>query len=64
MTKPLTPFSHFIVCQSDLQLSAEVGLWATQPHNIFVLEQAFRTSKDVFLIFGANKAGEFHGFAR
>jgi hypothetical protein len=50
--------------QSDLQLSVSVGLWATQPHNEFVLDQAYRTSKDVYLIFGANKAGEFYGFAK
>lgn len=52
------------VLQSDLQLSAEIGLWATQAHNEFVLDQAYRTSEDVYLIFGANKAGEFHGYAR
>lgn len=33
----------------------------TQLHNEPVLDQAFHTAKDVFLIFGANKAGAFAG---
>lgn len=57
-------FGPFFPSQSDLQLSVSVGLWATQPHNESVLDQAYRTSKDVYLIFGANKAGEFYGFAK
>jgi len=48
----------------DLNLSVERGVWATQPHNEGILDQAFRTSKDVFLIFSANKSGEFFGYAR
>ncbi len=48
----------------DLDLSVQRGLWATQPHNEPILDQAYRTSKDVFLIFGANKSGEFFGYAR
>ena len=39
----------------------ETGLWATQAHNEPVLDQAFRTSRDVILIFGANKKGEWFG---
>lgn len=39
-------------------------MWATQIHNEPVLDQAYRTSQDVFLIFGANKTGEFFGYAR
>jgi hypothetical protein len=31
------------------------GVWVTQIHNEPVLDQAFRTSKEVILIFGANK---------
>ncbi|KAL4261699.1 YTH domain containing protein [Pleurotus pulmonarius] len=50
--------------QYDLDLSVETGLWATQKHNESILDQAFRTSKDVFLIFGVNKSGEFYGYAR
>ncbi|KAI6030485.1 YT521-B-like domain-containing protein [Pisolithus orientalis] len=48
----------------DLDLSVERGLWATQKHNEVVLDQAYRTSKDVILIFGVNKSGEFYGYAR
>jgi hypothetical protein len=29
-----------------------------------ILDQAYRTSKDVFLIFSVNKSGEFYGYAR
>ncbi|KIJ54160.1 hypothetical protein M422DRAFT_241412 [Sphaerobolus stellatus SS14] len=50
--------------QHDLNLSVERGVWATQPHNEGVLDQAYRTSQDVFLIFGANKSGEFFGYAK
>ena len=28
------------------------------------MDQAYRTSKDVFLVFGVNKSGEFYGYAR
>ncbi|KAJ8691693.1 hypothetical protein PTI98_011236 [Pleurotus ostreatus] len=50
--------------QYDLDLSVERGLWATQKHNEGILDQAYRSSKDVFLIFGVNKSGEFYGYAR
>jgi RNA recognition motif-containing protein len=50
--------------QDDLDLSAQKNIWATQRHNQEILDQAFRTSKDVFLIFSVNKSGEFYGYAR
>ena len=50
--------------QFDLDLSVEKGLWATQRHNEGILDQAFRTSKDVYLIFSVNKSGEFYGYAK
>jgi hypothetical protein len=50
--------------QHDLDLSVEKGLWATQRHNEGVLDRAYRTAKDVYLIFGVNKSGEFYGYAR
>ncbi|GAA5964021.1 hypothetical protein JCM3765_007843 [Sporobolomyces pararoseus] len=50
--------------EADLKLSVESGLWATQPHNEPVLQQAFRTAKDVFLVFSANGSGEWFGYAR
>ncbi|KAJ7246179.1 YT521-B-like domain-containing protein [Mycena rebaudengoi] len=48
----------------DLDLSVQTGFWATQKHNEGILDRAFRTSKDVFLIFSVNKSGEFYGYAR
>ncbi|KAF9240211.1 YT521-B-like domain-containing protein [Melanogaster broomeanus] len=50
--------------QYDLDLSVERGLWATQKHNETILDQAYRTSKEVILVFGVNKSGEFYGYAR
>jgi hypothetical protein len=50
--------------QYDLDLSVQTGLWATQVHNEGVLDRAFRTAQDVFLIFSVNKSGEFYGYAR
>ena len=50
--------------QFDLDLSVEKGLWATQRHNEGILDQAFRTSEEVYLIFSVNKSGEFYGYAK
>ncbi|KAJ7738379.1 YT521-B-like domain-containing protein [Mycena metata] len=50
--------------RDDLDLSVRTGLWATQKHNEGILDRAFRTSKDVFLVFSVNKSGEFYGYAR
>jgi YT521-B-like domain len=47
-----------------LDLSVQKNFWATQRHNEEILDQAYRTSKDVFLIFSVNKSGEFYGYAR
>ncbi|KAI0369368.1 hypothetical protein BV20DRAFT_358869 [Pilatotrama ljubarskyi] len=61
------PKRYFILkslTQFDLDLSVEKGLWATQRHNEGILDQAYRTSKDVYLIFSVNKSGEFYGYAR
>lgn len=61
------PKRYFILkslTQYDLDLSVQRGLWATQKHNEGILDQAFRTSQDVYLIFGVNKSGEFYGYAR
>ncbi|KAL6708668.1 hypothetical protein ACN47E_002364 [Coniothyrium glycines] len=48
----------------DLELSVRNGVWATQSHNEEVLNKAFDTSENVFLIFSANKSGEYFGYAR
>ncbi|KZT19974.1 hypothetical protein NEOLEDRAFT_1141276 [Neolentinus lepideus HHB14362 ss-1] len=61
------PKRYFILkslTQFDLDLSVEKGLWATQRHNEAILDQAYRTSREVYLIFGVNKSGEFYGYAR
>ncbi|KAK0551965.1 hypothetical protein OC845_001938 [Tilletia horrida] len=50
--------------RDDLDDSVKTGHWATQPHNEGVLDQAFRLSAKVILIFGANQSGEFYGYAR
>ncbi|KAF8651947.1 hypothetical protein AX16_004590 [Volvariella volvacea WC 439] len=61
------PQRYFILkslMQEDLNISVQKGLWATQRHNEGVLDQAYRTSKDVFLIFSVNQSGEWYGYAR
>ncbi|PFH51223.1 hypothetical protein AMATHDRAFT_47252 [Amanita thiersii Skay4041] len=61
------PKRYFILkslTQYDLDLSTEKGLWATQKHNEGILDQAYRTSQEVYLIFGVNKSREFYGYAR
>ncbi|KAF9648033.1 hypothetical protein BDM02DRAFT_2452075 [Thelephora ganbajun] len=60
------PKRYFILkslTQYDLDLSVEKGYWATQRHNEVVLDQAYRNSTDVYLVFGVNKSGEFYGYA-
>nr|XP_019045374.1 hypothetical protein I302_05763 [Kwoniella bestiolae CBS 10118]OCF24304.1 hypothetical protein I302_05763 [Kwoniella bestiolae CBS 10118] len=49
---------------AELEESVQTGTWKTQRHNEPILDQAFRTSQEVFLIFGANRSGEFFGFAK
>lgn len=39
-------------------------MWATQLHNEASLDQAYRSNEAVYLIFGANKSGEFFGYAK
>lgn len=61
------PTRYFILkslSEDDVNLSVENGLWATQKHNELLLDQAFRTARDVFLIFSVNKSGEFYGYAK
>ncbi|KAJ4482431.1 YT521-B-like domain-containing protein [Lentinula aciculospora] len=61
------PKRYFILkslSQYDLDLSVQKNLWATQKHNEGILDQAYRTSNEVYLIFGVNKSGEFYGYAK
>ncbi|KAI1441099.1 hypothetical protein F5Y02DRAFT_316179 [Annulohypoxylon stygium] len=48
----------------DLELSVRNGVWATQSHNEDVLNNAFKMVDNVFLIFSANKSGEYYGYAK
>ncbi|KAI1161398.1 hypothetical protein F5B18DRAFT_663128 [Nemania serpens] len=48
----------------DLELSVQTGVWATQSHNEETLNEAFRAADNVYLIFSANKSGEYFGYAR
>ncbi|KAL2821024.1 YT521-B-like domain-containing protein [Aspergillus granulosus] len=48
----------------DLGISWQSGIWATQTHNEENLNRAFEVSDNVYLIFSANKSGEYYGYAR
>ncbi|KAF7546945.1 hypothetical protein G7Z17_g8070 [Cylindrodendrum hubeiense] len=48
----------------DLELSVQTGIWATQSHNEESLNTAFKTADNVYLVFSANKSGEYFGYAR
>ncbi|KAL2263848.1 hypothetical protein VTK26DRAFT_4757 [Humicola hyalothermophila] len=48
----------------DLELSVRTNIWATQSHNEETLNSAFKTSDNVYLVFSANKSGEYFGYAR
>ncbi|CAI7597173.1 unnamed protein product [Penicillium pancosmium] len=47
-----------------LEASRQDGIWTTQTHNEVKLNQAFESSQQVYLIFSANKSGEYFGYAR
>ncbi|KAF2134286.1 hypothetical protein P153DRAFT_381466 [Dothidotthia symphoricarpi CBS 119687] len=48
----------------DLELSVRNGIWATQSHNEDILNKAFESAENVYLVFSANKSGEYFGYAR
>lgn len=48
----------------DLELSVRNGIWATQSHNEETLNEAYQSAENVYLIFSANKSGEYFGYAR
>ncbi|KAI8818944.1 YT521-B-like domain-containing protein [Fimicolochytrium jonesii] len=48
----------------NLDRAKSLKVWSTQSKNEEKLKKAFETTKDVYLIFGANKTGEFYGYAR
>jgi hypothetical protein len=57
----------FIILKSlsvaDLEASVRRGIWMTQLQNEIILEKAFDESDKVYLIFSANKTGEYFGYA-
>eukprot|EP00252_Welwitschia_mirabilis_P024592 TRINITY_DN7347_c0_g1_i1.p1 TRINITY_DN7347_c0_g1~~TRINITY_DN7347_c0_g1_i1.p1 ORF type:complete len:516 (-),score=106.53 TRINITY_DN7347_c0_g1_i1:249-1796(-) len=48
----------------NIQMSIEKGIWATQVMNEPILEEAFKNSKKVILIFSVNMSGYFQGYAQ
>ncbi|KAI0395090.1 hypothetical protein F5Y17DRAFT_425162 [Xylariaceae sp. FL0594] len=62
------PKDKFFILKSltveDLELSTRNGVWATQAHNEEALNKAFKEADNVYLIFSANKSGEYFGYAR
>ncbi|KAK5675741.1 hypothetical protein LTS10_011468 [Elasticomyces elasticus] len=62
-----TPEKYFIIKSltvQDLEASVRNGTWATQSHNEEALNSAFNDTDNVYLIFSANKSGEYFGYAR
>ncbi|TPX65916.1 hypothetical protein SpCBS45565_g04818 [Spizellomyces sp. 'palustris'] len=49
--------------KDDLEIAKERGYWATQVKNEPILNKAFGNTRNVYLIFSANKSGEFYGYA-
>ncbi|KAI9042218.1 putative YT521-B-like splicing factor [Aspergillus affinis] len=61
------PNRYFIVKSltvEDLEFSRHSGIWATQSHNEDCLNQAYESANNVYLVFSANKSGEYYGYAR
>lgn len=61
------PEKYFIVkslTAQDLEASVRNGIWATQSHNEDALNRAYGRAENVYLIFSANKSGEYFGYAR
>ena len=61
------PEKFFVVKSStvqDLEASVRNCTWATQSHNETALSRAYEEADNVYLIFSANKSGEYFGYAR
>ncbi|KAK3677738.1 hypothetical protein LTR78_002588 [Recurvomyces mirabilis] len=61
------PEKYFIIKSltvQDLEASVRNGTWATQSHNETGLSRAYGEAENVYLIFSANKSGEYFGYAR
>ncbi|OQN95290.1 hypothetical protein B0A48_18653 [Cryoendolithus antarcticus] len=64
---PRIPEAFFILkslTSRDLETSVCRGEWTTQVHNEAALNIAFERAKNVYLVFSANKSGEYFGYAR
>nr|XP_036583405.1 YT521-B-like splicing factor [Colletotrichum truncatum]KAF6792448.1 YT521-B-like splicing factor [Colletotrichum truncatum] len=67
-SEPTSQKDKFFILKSltveDLELSVRTGIWATQSHNEETLNAAFKAVDNVYLVFSANKSGEYFGYAR
>lgn len=61
-------FPRFFIIKSNnaenVTLSKAKGVWSTLPQNEANLNQAYRESRNVLLIFSVKESGKFAGFAR
>lgn len=60
--------THFFLIKSNnadnVAIAKTKNVWATLPQNEANLNQAFKESRNVLLIFSVNESGKFAGFAR
>ncbi|XP_066586290.1 YTH domain-containing protein 1 [Prorops nasuta] len=60
--------ARFFIIKSNnaenITLSKAMGVWSTLPQNEANLNQAYRESRNVLLIFSVKESGKFAGFAR
>ncbi|XP_039963257.1 YTH domain-containing protein 1 [Bactrocera neohumeralis] len=60
--------THFFLIKSNnadnVAIAKNKNVWATLPQNEANLNQAFKESRNVLLIFSVNESGKFAGFAR
>ncbi|KAJ5240582.1 Nucleotide-binding alpha-beta plait [Penicillium citrinum] len=67
LTISLSENRYFIIKSltvEDLETSKDMRIWSTQSHNELRLSQAYESAVNVYLIFSANKSGEYFGYAR
>lgn len=61
-------FARFFIIKSNnaenVTLSKAKGVWSTLPQNEANLNQAYRESRNVLLVFSVKESGKFAGFAR
>ncbi|KAK6436397.1 hypothetical protein LTR95_007412 [Oleoguttula sp. CCFEE 5521] len=67
-SKCLRILASFFILKSltsqDLDASVRRGAWTTQVHSEAALNAAFECAENFYLIFSANKSGEYFGYAR